>query len=392
MSNSTFGISIRNLWLLDEDITFLNNGSFGAAPIKVIEAAERIQRRLEREPVSFFVDGFADELRQSIGKLADFIGSNPENLVLVDNATSGVNVVLRSLLPKLKPDDEIIINNHTYPAVKSACHYLSEITGCKIIEIKLPYPVESNQQIVEVYKNALNDKTRLVILDHIVFTTGLVNPVKEIAKIVKENGSLILVDGAHAPGMINLNIEELDVDWYTGNCHKWLFAPKGCALLWTSPEHQSYTKPLSISFFHNQGYTAEFDWTGTKNPVPFLALSDAVDFHNELGSEEIFSYIHNLAIEGRNLVANELGLSKDIPEEMLGSLAAFELPGDRGTTGHEITSALRKRFFEKYKIEMPFVEFDGKIFFRFSAQVFNEISDYEKLVDALMDFLEIKKP
>jgi len=381
-----FGKSIRNLWLLDESITFLNHGSFGATPIKVIEAAEQIQRRLEKEPVSFYVDSYADELRRCISKLGVFVGAKPENLALIDNATTGVSTVLRSLLPKLDSDDEILICNHTYPAVKSACHYISEISGCKITEIALPYPVESNEQIIDVYRKALNDKTKLLILDHIIYTTGLINPVKEIAELVKQNGTLILVDGAHAPGMIDLSIEELNVDWYTGNCHKWLFTPKGCALLWTAPEHQSYTKPLSISFYLNDDYTKEFDWTGTRNPVPFLALDAAIDFHRELGSESLMQYIHNLMLAGRNLVADEIGLAKEAPDNMLGSLAAFELPG-HSDTGHEITGALRKRFFEKYKIEMPFVKFDSKIYFRFSAQVYNDITDYKKLTSALKDFL-----
>jgi isopenicillin-N epimerase len=380
-----FGKAIKHKWLIDDSITFLNNGSFGATPIPVIEEAERIYRRLEKEPVSFFVDSYFGEIRTSATQLAGFLGCNPDDLVFVDNATSGANVVLRSLIGRINPDDEILINNHSYPAVKSACQYISEITGCKITEMHLPFPFNDEEHIIDCYRDALTPKTKLLILDHILYTTGMINPVKEITRIAKQNGTLVFIDGAHAPGMIDLNIDDIGADWYTGNCHKWLFAPKGCALLWTSPANQSWTKPLSISFFHGQGYAKEFDWTGTKNPVPYLAINKAIDFHRSLDSSKLMSYIHDLAIEARHMIADELKIEILIPERLIGSLIALQMPGDY-QIDHQLTAALRKRLFEDYKIEMPFIEFDGKLFFRFSAQVFNEMDDYKKLLTALKVF------
>jgi len=301
-----FGKSIKNLWLLDDKIVYLNHGSYGAAPVAVIEEAERIQRTLESEPVSFFADGYFDKIRQTAAKLAAFVGSAPENLVLIENATTAVNTVLRSLMPVLNSGDEIIITNQTYPAVKMACKYVSDISGCKIRELQLPWPITSSQELIDIYLNVVNKNTRLVILDHLFYTTGIINPVKEIAAIVKHQGADVLVDGAHVPGMFPLDIESLGVDWYTGNCHKWLFAAKGAAFLWTSPGKQKITKPLSISYYYGESYTKEFDWTGTRNPVPFLALNAAIDFHTKTGSEKIFNYIHNLAVEARHLIAAEI--------------------------------------------------------------------------------------
>ena len=385
-----FGHDIKNLWLLDDNVTYLNHGSYGATPIKVIEASEKIQRELEREPVSYFADGFFTQIRNTAVKLASFVGADSDNLVLLDNATSAINTVLRSIMPDLNKDDEILINNHTYPAVKMACKYISDMTGCHIREIQLPYPLTSPEMLIDAYTDAVNDKTVLLILDHIFYTTGIINPIKEIvAKVKLHNDNVpVLVDGAHVPGMIHPDIESLGVDWYTGNCHKWLFAPKGVAFLWTAPEQQQRTKPLSISYYYNQSYTKEFDWTGTKNPAPLLALNSAIDFHNNLGKQNIFNYIHNLAIEARRLIADKLYLDTSIPDDMFGAMVSFELHGLKQDSS-DFVNDLRKRFFGKYKIEVPFTEFDGRYFIRYSAQVYNDIRDYEKLIAAMKEFFNL---
>lgn len=380
-----FGKSIKNLWLLDDDVTYLNHGSYGATPIKIIETAEKIQRELEREPVSFFADSFFDRTRKVAAELANFIGSQQDNLVLVDNATSAINTVLRSLLPSLTEKDEIIITNHTYPAVKMACKYIADISRCRITEIKIPFPFDSANDLIKIYKNKLSKNTKLVILDHIFYTTGVINPVKEIAKYIKSENIPVLVDGAHVPGMLPLDIELLGVDWYTGNCHKWLFAPKGSAFLWTAPAKQDITKPLSISYYYGESYTKEFDWTGTRNPTPVLALSDAINFHRDMGSDEIYTYIHNLAIEARHLIAEKLNLQTDIPDNFFGAMVSFELKNVK-PKGNNFVNELRQQFFNNYKIEVPFTEFDNRVFIRFSAQIYNELEDYKKLVYAMKKF------
>ena len=381
-----FGKSIKNLWTLDDSVLYLNHASYGATPLRVIEAAERIQRELEREPVEFFSDKYFEQVRKVIASLAAFVGGNSYNLVLLENATTAINTVLRSLLPNINAQDEIIITNQTYPAVKMACRYISDVSGCKISEVQIPYPPTCADDLINVYRNKISKRTKLVILDHIFYTTGVINPIKEIVSFLKENDVLVLVDGAHVPGMLPLNIESLGVDWYTGNCHKWLFAPKGTAFLWTAPEMQELTVPLSISYYYGQSYTKLFDWTGTRNPSSYLALRDAIDFHHELGSERIFDYIHKLAAEAGDLIASELGLAAEIPADMFGAMVSFEL-SDVNSKGDNFVNELRKRFFTKYRIEVPFTEFDNKVLIRFAAQIYNELSDYERLAQALKEFL-----
>jgi len=380
-----FGNKIKNLWLLDENVTFLNHGSFGACPKVVLEESFNIMRKLETEPISFFIEGYYEAIRSQAAALGKFVNADPDSLVFVENATTGMNTVLHSLMPKLKRGDEIIITNHVYPAVRAALKFLKDQTGVVLKEINLPYPVYDISEYTEIYKNAITPQTKLALVDHVIYTTGVIAPVKEIAEVMHKNNMLVLVDGAHAPGMLDLNIEDLNVDWYTGNLHKWMFTPKGVALLWTAPEHQSYTKPLTISFFYETGYYKEFDWQGTKNPTSILAVTKAIEFINTFGKENIINYIHDLAIQARDLVTDKLNIDCKIPNNYFASLVALPYKYE-GEIDYMTTNNIRGEFFRKYKIEMPFVAFDGRMFFRFSTQIYNDIHDYEKLAEALKDF------
>ncbi len=382
-----FGKSIKKLWLLDGAVTFLNHGSYGATPLEIIEASEQIQRELEREPVSFFADKYFELIRSNAGALASFIGTDSESIVLLNNATTAVNTVLRSLQARPSKRDEILINNHTYPAVKMACRYIADVTGCRIKEIILPDMHLPFDNWIDLYRREINANTKLVIVDHILYTSGVIAPVKEITDIAHEKNALVLVDGAHAPGMIELDINSINADWYTGNCHKWLFAPKGVAFLYTHPEQSKQTHPLSISYYYGESYTKEFDWTGTHNPSSQLVLRQAINFHRRLGSTRIYNYIHNLVIEARNKTADELNLDIVSPDEHLGALAALELKQLKPAKANYVNE-LRKHFFERYNIEVAFTEFDERIFIRISAQVYNEMKDYDKLIEALKDFFE----
>lgn len=380
-----FGKNIKDKWLLDTSVTFLNHGSFGATPKSIIEECSAWMRKLETQPVSFFLDIYFEEIRNQAVALAEFTHCNPDNLVFVENATTGVNTVINSLISKLKSGDEILITNHTYPAVKAHLNHVSKIYGYKIKEIILPFPVFDLSNYSDIYRKAISDKTKLAIVDHVIYTTGIINPINEITKVLKENGVLVMIDGAHAPGMLDLNIDSIGADFYTGNCHKWLYTPKGVALLWVADEHKNYIKPISNSFFYEQGFTKEFDWTGTKNPANIFCTKSAIEFYNKLGGSKLRSYMHNLAIDARDLVESELGLKIQTPESYFASLVALPLDIDI-EVNHETTYKLRKQFYTKYKIEMPFIEIGGKIWFRFSCQVYNELSEYKYLADSLSEF------
>src|SRR3989339_344173 len=381
-----FGYKIKNEWLLDDEVTFLNHGSFGATPLKVLQAKEEIERRLEREPLSFFADEFPVLLKESISRLAKFVNANEENLVLVENATTGINTILMSLEKELKPGDEIITPNHVYPGIRNTMKFIAERTGAKAIEFDIPFPVIDNDKIVEIITQQINSKTKIIILDHIASPTALIFPIEGIIRICKSKGIITIIDGAHAPGMLELNLESLGADFYTGNCHKWMFTPKGCALLWVSKEWQNRINPLAISLFHGNGFQEEFAWTGTKNPSPWFSLSPAIDFYNSLGFEKLREYNHKLICDATDLICRELNVTEHAKYDMLGFISSIELP-IKITIDEKTTMELRNHFMKEYRIELPFHTLNNKVFFRISAQVYNEIDDYKRLVSALKDFI-----
>ncbi len=385
-----FGYRIKNEWLLDDGVTFLNHGSFGATPLKVLQAKEEFERRLEREPFTFFIEEYNVLLIESLSKLAKFVGSKEENIVLVENATTGVNTVLRSLEKELKPGDEIITPNHVYHGVWNTMKFIANRTGAKAVEFDIPFPVVNNELIIEKIINQITPKTKIIILDHIASPTALIFPVKEIIELCRSKGIITIIDGAHAPGMLELNIESLGADFYTGNCHKWMFTPKGCALLWISKEWQSKINPLVISLFHGNSFQEEFAWTGTKNPAPWLSLSPAIDFYNALDFTKVREYNHKLVCDATELICSELKINEHANYDMLGFMSSIELPV-KMKIDEKTTMELRNHFMKKYWIELPFHIFDNRIFFRISAQVYNEIDDYKKLVSALKDFITKNK-
>ncbi|MBI5326403.1 MAG: aminotransferase class V-fold PLP-dependent enzyme [Ignavibacteriae bacterium] len=385
-----FGNKIKSEWLLDDNVTFLNHGSFGATPIKVLKAKEEIERRLEREPLSFFADEYFVLLKESVSKLSKFIGAKEENLVLVENATTGVNTVLHSLEKELKPGDEIITTNHVYQGVRNTMEYICKKTGAKAIEIDIPFPNADNKLIIEKIRDKINEKTKILIIDHIASPTALIFPIKELIDFCRSKGILTLVDGAHAPGMLDLNLEMIGADFYTGNCHKWMFTPKSCAFLSVSKKWQSMIKPLTISLFYGKSFSEEFAWTGTKNPAPFLSLSPAIDFYNSLNFDNVKDYNHNLVCEATEFICKELNIPEFPDFEMLGFMASIEFPVKVPMNEH-LTMELRNHFMKEYKIELSFHILNSKVFFRISSQVYNEIEDYKKLVTAMKDFISKNK-
>ena len=276
---------IRDLFMIDKSITFLNNGSFGATPKFVLEYQDAIRQRMELQPVNFMVQQLPKLLRDSLQMIAPFIGANADDLAFVDNATTGANTVIQSLVHSWKKGDEILTTNHVYGAVRTTLQHATSIMGARLIEAHVPFPISDDQECINAIKKRLNKKTKLLVIDHITSPTGIIFPIKEIIAECKKNKIPVFVDGAHAPGMIPLNLNELDADWYTGNCHKWLFAPKGCALLWTHPKHQHMMHPTVISHGYMQGYKQEFDWTGTKDHSAYIASPLGLSFHQAMDSE-----------------------------------------------------------------------------------------------------------
>ena len=277
---------INQYWLLDRNITFLNHGSFGACPIPVLEAQTAFREQLEREPLRFLMREFEPLLDNARNQLAAFLGAAEDDLVFVANATTGVNAVLRSLC--FAPGDELLTTNQEYNACRNTLNFVAERTGAKVIVAEVPFPIESPEQIIEAIIKCVSPQTKLALLDHVVSQTGLIFPIKQLVGELANRGVDVLVDGAHAPGMVALNLDEIGAAYYTGNCHKWLCAPKGAGFLYVRRDKQNAIRPTTISHGANSPradksrFQLEFDWMGTVDPSPYLCVPVAIDFMGSL--------------------------------------------------------------------------------------------------------------
>ncbi len=392
--SSQFGTAIgaytpiceRSLWGLDPQAIFLNHGSYGATPKKVLQAQSAWRERLEAQPVQFMGEELPQALRAAAAELAHFVGAEPENLVFVENATSGVNAVLRSL--RFQPGDQIACTNHGYGAVRQTLQYISAQWGAIPVEAQIPFPIAGPEQVIAAFKAILTPQTRLAVLDHLTSPTALIYPLPELISLCQERGIPVLVDGAHAPGVLPLELERLGADWYTGNAHKWMFAPKGCAFLWVAPHHQAQTHPTVISHGFGQGFTAEFDWVGTRDPSSWLAISAALAFIQELGLDNICQHNHTLMLQARQLLLDTLEGIPPAPEKMLGFMATLPLPPFWQQWIPELSLGERARrlhdyLWHTYHIEVPIIPFAGLLWVRISAQLYNHLTEYEQLALAL---------
>ncbi len=382
-----FGRPLKKLWYLEDGINFLNNGSFGATPIKVIDRSREIEIQMETEPVRFFMEEYPGLLENAINKVSEFCGADPKDLVLIENATSGINTILRSLIPEINKGDVILISDHVYPAIKITTDYICSVTGAEIRIVEIPFPIENIEAITNSFKNSTDSRVTIAIYDHVTSATGLILPVEELTAFFKENGIISIIDGAHAPGMLDLDISALQCDFYVANCHKWLFAPKGCALMYAAHEFQEKIHPLTISHNYKKGFGEEFAWVGTRNPSSWLALPEAIDFYNSLGGSELRKYNHDLIMEAGTFLNFHLGSEFNCPEEMAGSILTLAI--DIDLSAKDSTAAyLRTTFLREYKTELMFIPFKGKIWYRIAAQVYNEIDDYVQLADSLGKFIK----
>src|SRR5262249_55093150 len=293
-------------WTLDPHTAFLNHGSFGACPAEVLDAQRAWRERLERQPVQFLsrdLEGLLDETRAALGA---FLGADPDDLAFVANATSGVNTVLRSLT--LGRDDEVLVTDHAYGACRNAAEFVTRRAGARLVSVHIPFPLQSVEQIVGPVLAAVTRRTRLALLDHVTSPTGLVFPIARLVAALQIRGVDVLVDGAHAPGMLPLDLRRLNAAYYTGNAHKWLCAPKGAAFLWVRRDRQALVHPLPISHGFSDSrldrsrFRLEFDWMGTIDPTAILCIPAALQFmegRHPGGWPAVMSRNHALAVTAR---------------------------------------------------------------------------------------------
>jgi isopenicillin-N epimerase len=360
----------------------LNHGSFGATPKQVLDAQNYWRGELERNPVAFITDKLPTLQRQAAERLARFVGTTGDCLAFVENATTAVNAVVRSA--DLQPGDEILTTSHVYKAVHNALRYVATRTGATLRVVDLPFPIYDPEQVLECLKAGLNQRSKLAVLDHITSSTGLVLPIQRMVDCCRERGVVVLVDGAHAPGQVPLALDELGADWYTGNAHKWLFAPKGCAFLYAAPHVQAATHPTVISHRYEEGFVAEFDYTGTKDPTAWLAIESALDFVEGIGLDTLRGHNHELVLQAAAKLRRLWGTKALAPDSMLGCIVTLQAPEGALGTGVDDAVAARRFLLDEHHTEVPVFPFGERNWVRISAQVYNELGDYEALGLALL--------
>ena len=390
-------------WTLDPGITFLNHGAFGACPREVLALQSELRARMERDPIDFFVRACEPLLDEARGRLAEFLHADADDLAFVDNATAGVNTVVRSL--GVEPGDELLTTDHAYNACGNALRAAAERAGARVVVVPLGLPLRGPEQIVEAVLGAVTDRTRLALLDHVTSATALVFPIESLVPALQARGVDVLVDGAHAPGMVPVDIEGLGAAYYTGNCHKWLCAPKGAGFLHVRRDRQAAIRPLVVSHGANSTRTdrsrfrLEFDWTGTRDPSPCLCVPRAIELVGGLvpgGWPEVRARNGALARRARALLSEVLGTTPPCPESMLGSLAAVELPAERGPRRAALPDQdpLHLLLFERYRIEVPVYAWPvaERRWIRVSPHLHNSEAQYRSLADALREALGRGEP
>ena len=376
---AVFGHGLRGLWSLDPAIHFLNHGSYGATPRHVQAAQTQWREMMEREPVRFMVDTLPEALQAAGVRLAGFVGASPSRLALVENATAAVNAVLRSM--RWQAGDRIVLANHAYPAVKNTVRFVAERYGLSVVEARVPWPLEGPQAIIDAYARALAGGARLAIVDHIFSPLAVVAPVEAIVSLCRARGVPVLVDGAHAPGMLPLSLDamgNMGVDWYAGNCHKWLNAPKGCGFIVATPAGQRDLHPAVISNFFGEGFDREFAWTGTGDPSARLAVTAALEFVEALGVERYHHALGEQAQAAAARIADAWHVAPGAPSEMFAGMVTLPLPVDAPASA-EAVARWRLTLLREHNIEVPVMAINGHLWVRISAQVYNEVADYEAL-------------
>ena len=379
-----YGHILRRFWHLDPAIHFLNHGSYGATPIPVLNDQHEWRLRMEREPVRFMLDELPAAIRGAAGALAPFVGSTPEALAFCFNATEAINAILGSI--DWQAGDEIVVANHAYPAVRNTVGHIARRHGLRVSEARVPFPLANTAAIVDAYAQAISPATRLLLVDHVFSPLAIVSPVQAIVDMSKARGIAVLVDGAHAPGVLPLALDELGADWYVGNAHKWLFAAKGCAFLHVAAPAATGLHPTVISNFYGAGFPAEFDWVGTHDYTAWLSLPAAIEFVETLDVERYRQYLGRLARNAAQCLAEAWGVALPAPPEAFGAMVTMPLPGNLPASPDRVTQ-LRASLLNDFSIEVPILLINGRLWIRISAQVYNELADYEALAVAVTEIL-----
>jgi len=377
-------------WMLEPECTYLNHGTVGATPRRVLQKQQVLRDEMERQPSRFVLrelGGYmpmpwrsASRLREASDQVAAFVGARSDDLVFVPNVTTGMNAVLQSL--ELTAGDEIVLTDLAYGAVVYAAKAVCERSGASVRTVCTEHPVVDPDHIVKAIVAALTPRTRLVVVEHVAPQTSTVLPVAKIASACRARGVPVLVDGAHAPGSRAVDVPSLGVDWYSANLHKWAHAPRGCGFLWASADRQSILHFPVVYWGHNRGFREEFEHTATTDPTSFLAAPEGIAVLREWDFDACVSYMRALAWEAGHLLADRWGTTFGMPRELVGAMATVPLPQHLGTSDEDATR-LRLSILLEDRIEVHMFAWRGRVWARVSAQIYNDRADIERLADAV---------
>ena len=379
---------LKDLFLLDPNITFLNHGSFGACPKPIFDSLVKWQKLLEREPVKFLAFDLFKYLENSRNSLSSYLNCHKDDVVFFPNPSTALNTVIKSL--ELNAGDEILSTNHEYGALDRTWNFISKKKGIKYINQYISLPLKSKDQFIEDFTKGINDKTKVIFISHITSPTALIFPVKEICDIASKKNIITIVDGAHAPAHIDVNLKEIGADFYTGACHKWMCSPKGVAFLYAKKSVQHIIDPLVVSW----GYEAEnpshsqyldyLQWQGTNDMSPYLTIPDTIKFLHENNWIQIAKESRELNIWARDQIVNQLGLELIADENFIGQMSS--IPFD---FKDQINDQLE--FYNRYGIQIPFFMWNNVPLIRLSIQVYNDEKDIHRLILAMKDFMNRKR-
>jgi isopenicillin-N epimerase len=383
----------KSQWSLPDDVTYLNHGSFGPSPQSVQQVRNQWSARLESQPMDFFVRQMEEHLRAARQRLGEFIGAAGDDLIFIDNATYGMNIVAAHV--DLQPNDEVLVTDHEYGAVLRIWRHACRQAGAKLVVQQLPRIIVSPEEIVDEFLTGATGKTRLIVVSHVTSPTAIILPLRQICCRAREFGIPVCIDGPHAVAMIPLNLGELDCDYYTASCHKWLCAPFGTGFLYVARKHQHSLDPPIMSWGgsvsgHAANWKDEFNWAGTRDPAGFLTVPAAIDFLETAGIDDFRRSTHELARYARSQITGLTGMEPCLPDSnaWYGSMIALPIPAsgdDPPKDGQR--DPLQDALWQQHRIEIPIIHWHGRRFVRVSCHLYNSRSDIDHLVDALTTLL-----
>jgi len=379
--------NIKSQFLLRDDVTFLNFGSFGACPKPIFERYQQYQLELEQEPVQFITVTGLQYLKQSREALAAYINCPADDVVYVTNPSYAVNIIAKSF--NLQKDDEILTTNLEYGACDRAWNYYCKKVGAKYIRQPITLPIPSKEDLINEFFKGLTSKTKLVFISHLTSSTGLRMPVEEICAIAKQKGILTFVDGAHAPGQLPLNLQTLQADIYTGACHKWMMTPKGSSFLYVKNEHQHLFDPLIVSWGYQSTAPSQSQFLdyhqmqGTRDFSAFLCIPNAIEFMQQNNWSAVSKTCKEMVQQNAPRFCKLLKATPTAPitDDFICQLYSTPIKTKQPLELH-------RHFFNQYKIEVPVMPHGDNVFLRYSIQAFNTQNDLDKLYNAVEDIIK----